>query len=96
MTLRSLQDAIGSMFGVLLQSLVHLPAVLVDFYLFGLLEEGKVDPNLESDDDDWHSFSQVQVVCPPPGCQPIELMRNPVAAALPFYHSPPSLKELNV
>lgn len=52
------------MLGVLLQSLVHFPAVLADFYLSVLLEDGKVDPDLESDDDEWHSFSQVQVRVP--------------------------------
>lgn len=50
------------MLGDLLLSLVQFPAVLADFYLSGLLEErGKVDPDLESDDDEWHSFPQVQV-----------------------------------
>ncbi|KAM8737315.1 ribosomal protein S6 kinase alpha-1 isoform 5-T5 [Acanthopagrus schlegelii] len=49
------------MLGVLVQSLLHFPAVLADFYLSGLLEEEeKVDPDLESDDDEWHSFPQVQ------------------------------------
>lgn len=63
LTLSSLHDVIGSMLGVLLQSLVQFPAVLADFYLSGWLEEEKVDPDLESDDDDddWHSFSRVQV-----------------------------------
>lgn len=50
------------MLGVLLQSLFHFPAVLADFYLSGVLEEEKVDPALESDDDDeLCSFSQVKV-----------------------------------
>lgn len=58
------------MLGVLLQSLLQLPAVLADFYLSGLLEEGKVVPGLESDDDELRSFPQVQVRVPP-CCQPI-------------------------
>lgn len=50
------------MLGVLLQSLLGFPAVLADYYLSGLLEEEKVDPDLESDDDDWDYYSpQVQV-----------------------------------
>lgn len=53
------------MLGVLLQSLLQLPAVLADFYLSGLLEEGKVDPDLARDDDELHSFAQVQVRVPP-------------------------------
>ena len=66
-TLSSLHDVIGSMLGVLVQSLLHFPAVLADFYLSGLLEEEeKVDPDLESDDDEWHSFPQVQVRSVPP------------------------------
>ncbi|KAM6969027.1 ribosomal protein S6 kinase alpha-1 isoform 4-T4 [Tautogolabrus adspersus] len=48
------------MLGVLLQSLVQLPAFLADFYLSGLLEEEKVEPDSESDDDDWHAFVQVR------------------------------------
>lgn len=50
------------MLGVLLQSLLQLPAVLADFYLSGLLEEGKADPEVESDDDEppW-PLAQVQV-----------------------------------
>lgn len=62
LTRSSLHDVIGSMLGVLLQSLVQLPAFLADFYLSGLLEEEKADPELESDDDEWHSFAQVQQV----------------------------------
>lgn len=60
-TLSSLHDVIGSMLGVLLQSLVQFQAVLADLYFSGLLEEGKVETDLESDDDEWHSFPQVQV-----------------------------------
>lgn len=52
------------MLGVLLQSLVQLQAVLADFYLSGVLEEEKVDYDSESDDDEWHSFAQVQVRVP--------------------------------
>lgn len=52
------------MLQVLLQSLAHFPAALADFYLSVLLEEGKVDSDLESDDDEWHSFTQVQVRLP--------------------------------
>lgn len=60
-TLSSLHDVIGSMLGVLVQTFVQLQAVLADFYFSGLLEEGKVESDLESDDDDWHSFGKVQV-----------------------------------
>lgn len=50
------------MLGVLLQSLLQFPAVLADFYLSGLLEEGKVDGDPESDDDDFlYPLAQVQV-----------------------------------
>lgn len=58
------------MLGVLLQSLLQLPAVLADFYLSGLLEEGKADPEVESDDDElpW-ALAQVQVRIPPPSLQ---------------------------
>lgn len=52
------------MLGVLVRSLLHFQAVLADFYLSALLEDGKVDPDLESDDDEWHSFPQVQVRVP--------------------------------
>lgn len=64
LTVSSLHDVIGSMLGALLQSLFQFPALLADFYLSGLQEEGKVDPDLESDDDEWHSFAQVQVRVP--------------------------------
>lgn len=55
------------MLGVLLQSLLQFPAVLADFYLSALLllEEENVDLDLESDDDELHSFPQVQVRVPP-------------------------------
>lgn len=66
LTRSSLQDVIGSMLGVLLESLVHFPAFLVDFYLSWLLEErGKQveeEEDLESDEDEWHSFVQVTQV----------------------------------
>lgn len=72
MTLSSLHDAIGSMFGVLLQSLVQIQALLADFYVPGLLDEEKAYPDPESDEDEWHSFSQVQVQVesPPPTTTP--------------------------
>ena len=87
-TLSSLHDVIGSMLGVLVQSLLHFPAVLADFYLSGLLEEEeKVDPDLESDDDEWHSFPQVQVRSVPPlCCQPMERS----CQARPGAKTPPS------
>ena len=50
------------MLGVLLESLIHFPAVLADFYFSGSLNEGIVDPDLDSDDDDWH-HSPSQVKC---------------------------------
>lgn len=69
LTLSSLHEVIGSMLGVLLHSLLQLPAVLADFYLSGLLEEegGKADPEVESDDDEspW-PLAQVKVRIPPP------------------------------
>lgn len=66
------------MLGVLLHSLLQLPAVLADFYLSGLLEEevgGEADPEVESDDDElpW-PLAQVQVgkdsPLPPPSLCP--------------------------
>lgn len=87
LTLSSLHDVIGSMLGVLLQSLLQFPAVLADFYLSALLllEEENVDLDLESDDDELHSFPQVQVRVPP-WCQPI--VRN--CQARPGAETPPS------
>lgn len=57
------------MLGVLLHSLLQLPAVLADFYLSGLLEEegGRADPEVDSDDDEspW-PLAQVKVSGAPP------------------------------
>lgn len=61
LTLSSLHAVIGSMLGVLLQSLLQFPAVLTDIYLFGLLEEKKTDANLQSSDDESFFLPQVQV-----------------------------------
>lgn len=61
LTLSSLHAVIGSMLGVLLQSLLQFSAVLTDFYLSGLLEEGKTDADLESSDDESFFLPQVQV-----------------------------------
>lgn len=61
LTLSSLHAVIGSMLGVLLQSLLQFPAALADFYLSGLLEEGKTDAHLESSDDELFFLPQVQV-----------------------------------
>lgn len=61
LTLSSLHAVIGSMLGVLVQSLLQLPAVLADFYLSRLLEEEKPDAELGSDDDESFFLPQVQV-----------------------------------
>lgn len=61
LTLSSLHAVIGSMLGVLIQSLLHLPAVLADFYLSGLQGEEHTDADLESDDDESFFLPQVQV-----------------------------------
>lgn len=61
LTLSSLHAVIGSMLGVLLQSLLQFPAVLADFYLSGLLEGEKTDADLEPSDDESFFFPQVQV-----------------------------------
>lgn len=61
LTLSSLHAVIGSMLGVLLQSLLQFPAVLADFYLSGLVEEEKIDADLGSDDDESFFHPQVQV-----------------------------------
>lgn len=61
LTLSSLHAVIGSMLGVLLQSLLQFPAVLADFYLSGLVEEEKIDADLGSGDDESFFHPQVQV-----------------------------------
>lgn len=78
------------MLGVLLQSLVHFPAVLADFYLSGLLEEEIVDPDLESDDDEWHSFRQVRARA---GAGSQSLGTGGLDASLPHLPTPPHLEE---
>lgn len=76
------------MLGVLLQSLVQIQAVLADFYLYGLPEEGKVDPYSESDDDEWHSPSQVQVRVPLLLANSTELSGSKEQRPLPPNHHP--------
>ncbi|MED6253862.1 hypothetical protein ATANTOWER_005465 [Ataeniobius toweri] len=74
------------MLGVLLHSLVQLPAVLADFYLSGLLEEGKLDPDLGSDDDERHAFTQVTGrVSPPVSANSTELSSPTGSSTHPFY-----------
>lgn len=93
-TLSSLHDVIGSMLGVLLQSLLQFPAVLADFYLSGLLEEGKIGPDFESDDDELQSFSfpQVQVRVSPAVSQWCGTVRlDQELRALPPTPPPPPL-----
>lgn len=61
------------MLGVLLQSLLHFPAVLADFYLSGLLEGEKSDADLEPSDDESFFFPQVQVRVAPLSANDAEL-----------------------
>lgn len=73
LTLSSLHAVIGSMLGVLLQSLLQFPAVLADFYLSGLLEGEKTDADLEPSNDVSFFFPQVQVRVAPLSANGAEL-----------------------